>query len=53
MKRRQLKTCQVSFERYAQIQEHSKSPKEWIENYSVYALEDHKFNERAYHSLRT
>ena len=31
MKRRQLKTCQVSFERYAQIQEHSKSPKEWIE----------------------
>ena len=33
------------FERYAQIQEHSKSPKEWIENYSVYALEDHKFNE--------
>ena len=33
------------FERYAQIQKHSKSPKEWIENYSVYALEDHKFNE--------
>ena len=33
------------FERYAQIQEHSKSPKEWIENYSVYALEDHKFTE--------
>lgn len=33
------------FERYAQIQEHSNSPKEWIENYSIYALEDHKFNE--------
>ncbi|UDI77109.1 patatin-like phospholipase family protein [Staphylococcus taiwanensis] len=33
------------FARYAQIQNSSNTPKEWIENYSVYALEDHKFNE--------
>ncbi|MEL3710030.1 patatin-like phospholipase family protein [Staphylococcus borealis] len=33
------------FARYSEIQESSNSSKEWIENYSVYALEEHKFNE--------
>lgn len=33
------------FSRYKEIQETSDTPKEWIENYSVYALEHNKFDE--------
>ena len=33
------------FKRYKEIEESSNTPKEWIKNYSLYALEDHKFNE--------
>ncbi|MDY4022090.1 patatin-like phospholipase family protein [Staphylococcus borealis] len=33
------------FARYAQIKNSANTPKEWIENYSVYTLEDHNFNE--------
>lgn len=33
------------FKRYAEIERNSNTPKEWIKNYSTYALEKHKFNE--------
>lgn len=33
------------FARYANIEKESNTPKEWIENYSEYALEDNKFDE--------
>lgn len=33
------------FARYNEIEKSASTPQEWIENYSVYALEDHKFNE--------
>ncbi|MCI2773983.1 patatin-like phospholipase family protein [Staphylococcus petrasii] len=33
------------FARYNEIEKNASTPEEWIKNYSIYALEDHKFNE--------
>ncbi|PNZ32144.1 putative esterase of the alpha-beta hydrolase superfamily [Staphylococcus petrasii] len=33
------------FARYNEIEKDASTPEEWIKNYSIYALEDHKFNE--------